>query len=467
MTARGAVIAPSASSPRWPSLTALLVASWIAGATLCVLPIAVGLWQIRTIRRSGLPWRHGRPVVDPLALDAGIRRPITLLLHESVAGPMTCGVLRPAIVLPLDVPAWAQEDLRRALVHELEHVRRRDWVTHGLARLACAVYWFHPLVWAAWRQLSLEAERACDDAVLVSTALSAGADAPTAYADQLVVLAERLSAASHQPQLAMARRHDLATRVVAVLDSRQPRGRARPSSVAIACAVAAVLVTTMSTLRIVGSAQSAATAPADAPTFEVISIKPCLNEPPTPPGQRSSQGGFPTSSPGRFVFECGTVERLISTAYVMNGTPLTNQAPRIGDVQWLKGLPGWVRSEKFTIEAKAEGTPDRKVMLGPMLRALLEDRFKLQIHRDTDQAAMYQMTVAKGGMKIQPIGPDGCTTIDARDRHSREEMQALTAGPASLRSMNMMHANDLMRGPWAARPCRACRRRCRRSWTIR
>ena len=178
----------------------------------------------------------------------------------------------------------------------------------------------------------------------------------------------------------------------------------------------------------------------------MISIKPCLNEPPTPPGQRSSQGGFPTSSPGRFVFECGTVERLISTAYVMNGTPLTNQAPRIGDVQWLKGLPGWVRSEKFTIEAKAEGTPDRKVMLGPMLRALLEDRFKLQIHRDTDQAAMYQMTVAKGGMKIQPIGPDGCTTIDRYDRLSREEMQALTAGPKpACGNMNMMHANDLMR----------------------
>ena len=69
--------------PALASLPALLVTLWIAGAAMFVLPIAAGLWQIRTIRRSGLPWRHGRPVVDPLALDAGIRRRVDLLLHES------------------------------------------------------------------------------------------------------------------------------------------------------------------------------------------------------------------------------------------------------------------------------------------------------------------------------------------------------------------------------------------------
>ena len=44
------------------------------------------------------------------------------------------------------------------------------------------IYWFHPLVWMAWRRLRLEAEKACDDAVL----REAG---PEAYADQLVTLA--------------------------------------------------------------------------------------------------------------------------------------------------------------------------------------------------------------------------------------------------------------------------------------
>ncbi len=288
---------------------------------------------------------------------------------------MTCGVVKPAIVLPVEAQTWPAEDLDRAIVHELEHVRRGDWVSHCFARAVCACYWFHPLVWMAWRQLALEAERACDDAVLRR------AEA-TAYADQLVGLAQRLST-TKSPLLAMANRADLATRVVSVLDGTRARGRAGAFCVAVAMAAAIVLVMTISPLTIVARATQTQ-ASAETQKFDVISIKKCENEPPVPPGQRSSHGGFPNLSPGRFFIECGTVERLISTAYVLNGEPLINQAARIGDVQWLKGVPAWVRSEKFTIEAKAEGTPDRKVMLGPMLRALLEDRFKLKIRRATD-----------------------------------------------------------------------------------
>lgn len=443
-TDAGAVAAQTTPQSSWPSLTALLAAGWAVGAAVFLLPIVAGLWQMRSMRRSGLPWRDGRSLLDPLAIEARIHRPVQVLLHESVAGPMTCGVVQPAIVLPTDAQNWAEADLQRAMVHELEHVRRADWVSQCLARAACACYWFHPLVWVAWRQLILEAERACDDAVLRRS------DA-TAYADQLVVLAQRLSTAPSRPQLAMANRHDLAARVVAVLDSRQRRGRAGALWVVLAIVASAVLVTTISPLRVVSaasaSAASTATADkaaqtsADGPKFDIVSIKPCDGEPPTPPGQRSSQGGFPTSSPGRFFVECGTVERLISTAYVQNGDPLTNQAARIGDVEWLKGVPGWLRSEKFTIEAKAEGTPDRKVMMGPMLRALLEDRFKLKVHRATDQAPMYVMTVAKGGLKIQPIGEDGCTKIDRDNPPGRDEMLALGAGPKPIcGSMNMMRS---------------------------
>src|SRR5207253_4115481 len=128
----------------------------------------------------------------------------------------------------------------------LEHVRRGDWVSQCLARIVSACYWFHPIVWVAWRQLSLEAERACDDAVLRCSEA-------TAYADQLVVLAKRLSVASNQPQLAMANRRDLATRIVAVLDHRQQRGRAGSLWVGLAITAAVVIVATVSPLRIVAS----------------------------------------------------------------------------------------------------------------------------------------------------------------------------------------------------------------------
>src|SRR6202023_3733311 len=108
-----------------------------------------------------------------------------ILLHDDIVVPMTCGVLRPAIVLPTDAEEWSDADLRHAIVHELEHVRRADWPVHILARFVSAMYWFHPLVWIAWRRLCLDSERACDDAVLL------GAE-QTAYAEQLVRLARRM-----------------------------------------------------------------------------------------------------------------------------------------------------------------------------------------------------------------------------------------------------------------------------------
>lgn len=228
----------------------LLTVGWIAGAVLFLVPVGVGLRQVRRLRRSGLPWAGGQSAADGVALDLGMGRRVEVMLHEALAGPMTCGAVRPAILLPVDAPEWDAEELRRAIVHELEHVMRRDWATHCLARAVCAIYWFHPLAWMAWRRLELEAERACDDAVLARSEA-------TAYADQLVAVARRLSAAAKSPLLAMASRADLASRVTAVLDGGQRRGRAGVLCVTAALGVAVALVATVSPLRVVAAPQTA------------------------------------------------------------------------------------------------------------------------------------------------------------------------------------------------------------------
>ena len=142
---------------------------------------------------------------------------MSLALHEDVGAPITCGTRRPAVILPSDAKTWSDADVRRALVHEMEHVRRNDWAMQLAARAACAVYWFHPLIWKVWREFCLEAERACDDAVL------SGADHAD-YADQLVQLARRMSSVSTVATVTMASRSDLSTRVSAILDGAQKRG---------------------------------------------------------------------------------------------------------------------------------------------------------------------------------------------------------------------------------------------------
>ena len=154
-------------------------AVWLAGAALFLAPVPIVLWRLRRIRRTGLPWTEFRAQTHALALARGIRRPVELMLHELVPGPITFGVLRPVIVMPADAGEWPEADVRRAVVHELEHIQRRDWVVLLAARSICACYWFHPLAWVAWRQLSLEAERSCDDAVVLVVSMTNGRIMPS------------------------------------------------------------------------------------------------------------------------------------------------------------------------------------------------------------------------------------------------------------------------------------------------
>jgi len=230
-------------------VTGLLWVVWAAGTGLFFTQVAFALRHLREVRTTGLPCLEIQCLVRTLAIEAGLKRPVDLLLHEHVHVPATYGLRSPAIVLPIDAPSWSKSDLQHALKHELEHLRRCDWATQLLARAVCGMYWFHPLVWVAWRDLVLHAERACDDAVLEQ------ADGPS-YAAQLVKLARRLSNDSRHPTMAMASRRDLAARVSAILDKRQRRGRVGAPGIWAIASGATALALAVSPLKAVGVQQS-------------------------------------------------------------------------------------------------------------------------------------------------------------------------------------------------------------------
>ena len=225
----------------WPALARWV---WIGGAGALCLSLLMAIVRVSRIRRHGVPRPELSALVRGLALAAGVRRPVEVLEHEDLLAPLTCGLWQPAILLPVTARDWTAEDVRRALVHELEHVRRADWMVHLAARVVCAGYWFHPLAWIALRRMCLEAERACDDAVVRE---SDRAD----YADQLVLLARQLSARHAPAIVGMANRSDLAARVAALLDDRQLRGRAGRLAAGGAVAAAILTVTTIASVRAV------------------------------------------------------------------------------------------------------------------------------------------------------------------------------------------------------------------------
>jgi uncharacterized protein (TIGR03435 family) len=415
------------SAERRPlSAAALLLLVWFGGVAVSLVPVAAGVWQVRRLRRNARPWRRGRAYRR--SVD-GSARHIQVLVHDTLPGPMTCGIFRPAIVFPADADTWPDDDLKRAIVHELEHVRRADWLSHCLARVVTACYWFHPIVWMAWRRLALEAERACDDAVLLATAVEADQSIPAsddpaaAYADQLVGTARRLSAAARPLQLAMADQRDLSRRIAAVLDRRQVRGRAGARRVLIVVASAVVVIAGLSSIRMDASASephaSDTRAAAQRLTYDAATIKPCQAEE-HPTGARGTAGGTnATISPGRFYVPCVTTEQLIYLAYAAHGAGqdehlVNDDYGEASNTTKVRGGPDWVHSlkDKYEIEATAAGATERTVLMGAMLRSLLEDRFHLKVHRETEEAPLDELVVAPGGLKLTPMHEGDCIPYD-------------------------------------------------------
>jgi hypothetical protein len=123
------------------------------------------------------------------------------------------------LLLPAAGAGWLEPQRRFALLHELAHVRRFDYLTTQISNLACALHWYNPLVWFAAIQARKLQEHACDDAVLH------GGGMPSDYAQFLVSIAgdsQRMSLA-FPAAVGMVRRSQLHGRVTAILDASRVR----------------------------------------------------------------------------------------------------------------------------------------------------------------------------------------------------------------------------------------------------
>ena len=142
----------------------------------------------------------------------GIHRRVSLLECQQSLIPMTWGIRKPTVVLPHVWRDWMAECQRHVLLHELAHVKRFDVFYHLIARIACSLYWFHPLVWVALGRLRTEREMACDDCVLMV------GERPSSYAQQLLNIARDYHSMDFPPAVAMVQCTGLEQRVRALLD---------------------------------------------------------------------------------------------------------------------------------------------------------------------------------------------------------------------------------------------------------
>jgi len=131
------------------------------------------------------------------------------------------------------------------------------------------------------------------------------------------------------------------------------------------------------------------------PAFEVATIKRNLN------GEGGSIGIEPG---GRFRAINADVRFMIATMYRPNG------GPRLFPSQ-IVGLPDWTSTEKYDMVGKVAdefaglSAAEQFRRMPPMVQSLLEDRFKLRLHRETRQMPIYTLVVARPNV-IRPSAVD-------------------------------------------------------------
>ena len=163
----------AAKSPEVSFPWAVFFAAFYISITL----IFLGRLMLGIIFSGGLV-RAARPVAESefegfLIVDGQEHHPaVPLRLAESelISVPITLGILRPIILLPIGWRQWGPAPLRSVLAHERSHVTRRDALTQRLSLLHRAIFWFSPLSWWLHGRLADAAEEASDEAALLSGA---------------------------------------------------------------------------------------------------------------------------------------------------------------------------------------------------------------------------------------------------------------------------------------------------------
>jgi len=253
IVAATAADADVAAEPFRVSRGAIALAAWAVGTLIALGALALSLLRLARATRAAAPIRQGEwdDALARASRAAGLQRAV--VLRESPRSDLlaTWGWRRAYLLLPREALDWSRTRIDVVLGHELAHVRRNDWAWQVYATVIRAVFWWNPLAWVIAHRLSIESERACDDAVLAQGV------AAHAYAGHLVAIARHLHRPTpHAIAMPMARPSTLHRRITAMLNPDIQR--VAPTRTTIALAIASLLLLVVPVAAIRGTAAQGA-----------------------------------------------------------------------------------------------------------------------------------------------------------------------------------------------------------------
>jgi beta-lactamase regulating signal transducer with metallopeptidase domain len=251
----------SASAARW------LAGIYLAAVLLGLLRIVRGWGTARRLVREGqevVLGDRGLAMLEECGQMMGVGLP-RVLESDEVSSPAVVGVRTPVLLLPEAFEGYSEDEMRAALLHELAHIRRRDYAANALCEMAALPLAWHPAMGAVRRRIRGTREMVCD-------AIAAGEmGSAMVYARSLLTLAGKTLGGVVEGEamaVGLFTNNNLEERVMQLTDMKQALGmRARMVRVMSAAAGMVAVLALAEMVHVTPAvAQTAAVAPQAAPS---------------------------------------------------------------------------------------------------------------------------------------------------------------------------------------------------------
>ena len=165
----------------------ILSVIWLAGLLLCFGFFAVSYIKCYREFRFSLPVEND--ILEAWNEKHPLKRSLSIRQTETIAAPLSYGVIRPVILMPKNTEWKNIYQLRYVLEHEYVHIRRLDMLTKLIMIAAVCIHWFNPLVWVMYILFNRDLELSCDETVVRRF----GMDIKSVYATALISMEEKKS----------------------------------------------------------------------------------------------------------------------------------------------------------------------------------------------------------------------------------------------------------------------------------
>ena len=165
----------------------ILSVIWLAGLLLCFGFFAVSYIKCYREFRFSLPVEND--ILEAWKEKHPLKRSLSIRQTETIAAPLSYGVIRPVILMPKNTEWKNIYQLRYVLEHEYVHIRRLDMLTKLIMIAAVCIHWFNPLVWVMYILFNRDLELSCDETVVRRFRM----DIKSVYATALISMEEKKS----------------------------------------------------------------------------------------------------------------------------------------------------------------------------------------------------------------------------------------------------------------------------------